>query len=161
MARAVSGLPPNMMRTIPVAARRLTAIWFSMAMAFALWLAPMMIGDQWGADHTKLFITGYVVELSLSMDNVFVIALIFAYFRVPLEYQHRILFWGILGVIVLRAIMIGLGAGESPFLMAEQFGLDQRLGDGGTVNANQRRFGALALLVNGPCHKLFARARLP
>ena len=88
-----------------------TAIWFSMAMAFALWLAPMMIGDQWGADNTKLFITGYVVELSLSMDNVFVIALIFAYFRVPLEYQHRVLFWGILGALVMRGAMIFGGAG--------------------------------------------------
>ena len=88
-----------------------TAIWFSMAMAFALWLAPMMIGDQWSADHTKLFITGYVVELSLSMDNVFVIALIFAYFRVPLEYQHRVLFWGILGALVMRGAMIFGGAG--------------------------------------------------
>ena len=88
-----------------------TAIWFSMAMAFALWLAPMMVGNQWGADHTKLFITGYVVELSLSMDNVFVIALIFSYFRVPLEYQHRVLFWGILGALVMRGAMIFGGAG--------------------------------------------------
>ena len=88
-----------------------TTIWFSMAMAFALWLAPMMIGDQWDTDHTKLFITGYVVELSLSMDNVFVIALIFAYFRVPLEYQHRVLFWGILGALVMRGAMIFGGAG--------------------------------------------------
>ena len=88
-----------------------TTIWFSMAMAFALWLAPMMIGDQWGTDHTKLFITGYVVELSLSMDNVFVIALIFAYFRVPLEYHHRVLFWGILGALVMRGAMIFGGAG--------------------------------------------------
>jgi tellurite resistance protein TerC len=88
-----------------------TTIWFSMAMAFALCLAPMMIGDQWGDDHTKLFITGYVVELSLSMDNVFVIALIFAYFRVPLEYQHRVLFWGILGALVMRGAMIFGGAG--------------------------------------------------
>ncbi|MBT6660402.1 MAG: hypothetical protein HOB00_08960, partial [Verrucomicrobia bacterium] len=77
-----------------------TAIWFAMAMAFALLLAPTMIGAQWGTDHTNLFITGYVVELSLSMDNVFVIALIFTYFRVPQEYQHRVLFWGILGALV-------------------------------------------------------------
>ena len=68
-----------------------TAIWFSMAMAFAFLLAPMMIGDQWGSrSHPSSFVTGYVVELSLSMDNVFVIALIFTYFRVPLEYQHRV-----------------------------------------------------------------------
>ena len=87
-----------------------TTIWFSMAMAFAFWLAPVMVGDQWGTDQTKLFITGYVVELSLSMDNVFVIALIFTYFRVPLEYQHRVLFWGILGALVMRGVMILSGA---------------------------------------------------
>ena len=88
-----------------------TTIWFSMAMVFAFWLAPMMVGDQWGSDQSKLFVTGYVVELSLSMDNVFVIALIFAYFRVPLEHQHRVLFWGILGALVMRAAMILGGAG--------------------------------------------------
>ena len=87
-----------------------TAIWFAMAMAFALLLAPTMIGPQWGTDHKKLFITGYVVELSLSMDNVFVIALIFTYFRVPQEYQHRVLFWGILGALVMRMVMILSGA---------------------------------------------------
>ena len=60
-----------------------TSIWFSPSMAFAFWIAPAMVGEQWTGDHTKLFITGYVVELSLSMDNVFVIALIFSFFRVP------------------------------------------------------------------------------
>lgn len=59
---------------------------------------------------TKLYITGYLVEKTLAMDNVFVISLIFSYFAIPRKYQHRVLFWGILGVIVLRAIMIGLGA---------------------------------------------------
>ncbi|MCH8857349.1 MAG: TerC/Alx family metal homeostasis membrane protein, partial [Proteobacteria bacterium] len=54
--------------------------------------------------------TGFMIEKSLSMDNVFVIALIFSFFAIPRLYQHRVLFWGILGVIVLRAIMIGLGA---------------------------------------------------
>ena len=87
-----------------------TTIWFSMAMAFAFWLAPAMVGEGWQAAHTKLFLTGYVVELSLSMDNVFVIALIFTYFRVPLEYQHRVLFWGILGALVMRGVMILSGA---------------------------------------------------
>lgn len=58
----------------------------------------------------KLYITGYLVEKTLAMDNVFVISMIFTYFAVPRLYQHRVLFWGILGVIVLRAIMIGLGA---------------------------------------------------
>ncbi len=56
------------------------------------------------------FLTGYVVELSLSMDNVFVIALIFEHLRVPLIYQHRVLFWGILGALVMRGTMIGVGA---------------------------------------------------
>jgi tellurite resistance protein TerC len=57
------------------------------------------------------FFTGYVIELSLSMDNVFVIALIFQHLRVPAQYQHRVLFWGILGALVMRGSMIGLGAG--------------------------------------------------
>jgi tellurite resistance protein TerC len=56
------------------------------------------------------FLTGYVVELSLSMDNVFVIALIFEHLKVPLIYQHRVLFWGILGALVMRGTMIGVGA---------------------------------------------------
>jgi tellurite resistance protein TerC len=56
------------------------------------------------------FFTGYVIELSLSMDNVFVIALIFAHLRIPLHLQHRVLFWGILGALVMRGAMIGVGA---------------------------------------------------
>lgn len=56
------------------------------------------------------FLTGYVVELSLSMDNVFVIALIFQHLKVPAIYQHRVLFWGILGALVMRGLMIGIGA---------------------------------------------------
>jgi len=63
-----------------------------------------------GRDSAVEYVTGFVVEKTLAMDNVFVIAMIFAYFAVPRLYQHRVLFWGILGVIVLRAIMIGLGA---------------------------------------------------
>jgi tellurite resistance protein TerC len=56
------------------------------------------------------FLTGYLLEQSLSLDNVFVIALIFSYFRIPLAYQHRVLFWGILGALVMRGIMIALGS---------------------------------------------------
>ena len=63
-----------------------------------------------GAQSGTEYFTGFLIEKSLSMDNVFVIALIFSYFAIPRQYQHRVLFWGILGVIVLRAIMIGLGA---------------------------------------------------
>ena len=63
-------------------------------------------GEQSGVD----FLTAYIVEYTLALDNIFVIALVFTYFAIPREYQHRVLFWGILGVIVLRAIMISLGA---------------------------------------------------
>jgi tellurite resistance protein TerC len=65
---------------------------------------------QIGADEAKIYVTAFVVEKTLAMDNIFVIAMIFTYFAIPREYQHRVLFWGILGVIVLRGIMIGLGA---------------------------------------------------
>ncbi len=56
-----------------------------------------------GREEATEFLTGYLIELSLSLDNVFVIALIFAYFRVPLEFQHRVLFWGVLGRCDARA----------------------------------------------------------
>jgi tellurite resistance protein TerC len=58
----------------------------------------------------QLYLTGFAVEKTLAMDNVFVISLVFTYLAIPRMYQHRVLFWGIIGVIVLRAIMIGLGA---------------------------------------------------
>lgn len=63
-----------------------------------------------GASATQKYLTGYVVEKSLSVDNIFVIAMIFSYFAVPRMYQHRVLFWGILGALVMRGAMIGLGA---------------------------------------------------
>jgi tellurite resistance protein TerC len=65
---------------------------------------------QIGREAAVEYVTGFVVEKSLAMDNVFVIALIFSFLAIPRQYQHRVLFWGILGVIVLRAIMIGVGA---------------------------------------------------
>ncbi len=86
-----------------------TGIWFTCAILFAFVGAPAMV-PSWTKDDSVLFITGYIIELSLSMDNVFVIALIFGYFRVPPEYQHRVLFWGILGALVMRGVMIGFGA---------------------------------------------------
>ena len=85
-----------------------TAVWFASAMAFGFFVAPATV-DSWTKQDTLTFVTGYIIELSLSMDNVFVIALIFAYFRVPFEFQHRVLFWGILGALVMRGVMIGLG----------------------------------------------------
>lgn len=58
----------------------------------------------------QLYVTGYLIEKTLALDNGFIISMVFTYFAVPCKYQHRVLIWGILGVIVLRAIMIGLGA---------------------------------------------------
>ncbi len=83
----------------------LSAGYIGVAVLFGSWLWSRL-----GAQSGMEFFTGYLIEKSLSMDNVFVIALIFGYFAVPRQYQHRVLFWGILGVIVLRALMIGLGA---------------------------------------------------
>ncbi len=82
-----------------------TALWFALAMAFAA-----LIKFNRPKGEAIEFVTGYIIELSLSMDNVFVIALIFTYFRVPLVQQHRVLFWGILGALVMRGVMIGAGA---------------------------------------------------
>lgn len=63
-----------------------------------------------GSTSGKEYFTGFIIEKTLSVDNIFVISLIFSFFHIPRMYQHRVLFWGILGVVVLRAIMIGLGA---------------------------------------------------
>ena len=63
-----------------------------------------------GTRATVKYLTGYVIEKSLSVDNIFVIAMLFAFFAVPAIYQHRVLFWGILGALVLRGVMIGVGA---------------------------------------------------
>ncbi|MEQ1519022.1 MAG: TerC family protein, partial [Usitatibacteraceae bacterium] len=79
--------------------------YISISLLFGVWVW-WFLGAQSGTEY----FTGFLIEKSLSMDNVFVIALIFSYFAIPRQYQHRVLFWGILGVIVLRAIMIGLGA---------------------------------------------------
>ena len=82
-----------------------TALWFSLAMVFA-WALVLIRGHQEALE----FVTGYIIELSLSMDNVFAIALIFGFFRIPGLQQHRVLFWGIVGALLMRGIMIGAGA---------------------------------------------------
>jgi tellurite resistance protein TerC len=79
--------------------------YFAISLGFGGWMWYEM-----GQEKASLFITGYLIELSLSMDNIFVISLILTYFKIPREYQHRVLFWGIIGVIVLRGIMIAAGA---------------------------------------------------
>jgi len=94
----------------------LSSVYIGLGLAFGFWvwwsfdnLKPEGVGLA-GAEAATLYWTGFIVEKTLAMDNVVVIAMIFTYFAVPRIYQHRVLFWGILGVIVLRAIMIGLGA---------------------------------------------------
>jgi len=88
-----------------------STLWFMMAMAFGFFALPELYsGETEAADKPMEFITGYILELSLSMDNVFVIALIFTFFKVKPEYQHRVLFWGIIGALVMRGLMIGVGA---------------------------------------------------
>lgn len=82
----------------------MSAFYITLGLAFGGWVWWYM-----GPTEGLNYVTGFVVEKSLAMDNVFVIAMIFSYFAIPRLYQHRVLFWGILGVIVLRAIMIGFG----------------------------------------------------
>lgn len=82
-----------------------TAVWISLATCFGLglWLFR-------GSDQALAFAAGYVIEYSLSMDNIFVFVLIFTYFAVPAAYQHRVLFWGIMGALIMRGVMIAAGA---------------------------------------------------
>lgn len=86
-----------------------SAIWRSLIW-IALSLGFNAIVWRWqGPDQGIDFFTGYLIEYSLSVDNIFVFVLIFAYFRVPPQYEHRVLIWGILGAILMRGIMIWLG----------------------------------------------------
>jgi tellurite resistance protein TerC len=80
-------------------------VWISLALSFAGFILY-----QFGLNHAKLFLTGYLIEMSLSIDNLFVFLLIFSYFKVPKKYQHRVLFWGIFMALVLRMVMIFAGA---------------------------------------------------
>ena len=84
---------------------KLSALYISLGVAFG-----GFVWYQLGQQPAVEYLTAFVVEKTLALDNVFVIALIFTYFAIPRQYQHRVLFWGILGVIVLRGIMIGVGA---------------------------------------------------
>ncbi|MBM5573376.1 TerC family protein [Deefgea sp. CFH1-16] len=84
---------------------KLSAFYITAGLLFGGWVW-WYLGSVSGMEY----FTGFLIEKSLSLDNVFVISLIFTYFAIPRIYQHRVLFWGILGVIVLRAIMIGVGA---------------------------------------------------
>lgn len=98
-----------------------TGIWVTVALCFNVFVY-FLYGHNWfgwtelhshqlsGQEAAVQFFTGYVIEKSLSVDNIFVMAMIFAFFRTPSEHQHRVLFWGILGAVVLRGLMIAVGA---------------------------------------------------
>lgn len=79
--------------------------WISIALAFNTWFA-----FEYGTEHGIQFLTGYLIEKSLSVDNLFVILLVFSSFKIPARYQHRVLFYGVLGAIVMRGIFIIIGA---------------------------------------------------
>ncbi len=83
----------------------LSFLYIGLGLAFGAWVW-WQLGPQSGIDY----LTGFAVEKALAMDNVFVIAMVFGFFSIPRLYQHRVLFWGILGVLVLRAVMIAAGA---------------------------------------------------
>jgi tellurite resistance protein TerC len=92
---------------------KLSAFYISIALAFGVWVyfqKTAAFGAEIGADLTMKYYTGFFIEKALSIDNIFVIGLIFTTFGIPRKYQYRALLWGIIGVIVLRGIMIGLGA---------------------------------------------------
>jgi tellurite resistance protein TerC len=81
-----------------------TVVWVTLALLFCLGLRGLR-----GEKESLEFLTGYLIELSLSMDNIFVIVLIFESFRIPSEQQHRVLYWGILGALIMRGLMIWVG----------------------------------------------------
>src|SRR4051812_32200947 len=89
-----------------------SAVWIALAMIFAGLLFGPLGWELFGAARGQKaleFITGYLIELSLSVDNLFVFLLIFSYFKVPPKYQHRVLYWGVLGALVMRVTMIFVG----------------------------------------------------
>ena len=82
-----------------------SAVWVTLAMIFA-----GLVFHYQGTERGFEFLTGYLIELSLSVDNLFVFLLIFSYFKVPARFQHRVLFWGVMGALVMRLTMIFVGA---------------------------------------------------
>ncbi len=89
-----------------------SAVWVILALIFNVFIYYDM-GEQKALE----FFTGYLLERSLSVDNIFVFVLLFSYFKVPALYQHKVLFWGVLGALILRAILIGIGS-----IMVAKFG---------------------------------------
>ena len=82
-----------------------SAVWVALSLLFAGGIALL-----WGSGAALQFLTGYVIEKSLSVDNIFVFVMLFGYFAVPPKYQHRVLFWGVLGALVMRGTFIAAGS---------------------------------------------------
>src|ERR671932_196654 len=82
-----------------------SALWVALALGFGLWVAQAR-----GRDDALAYLAAYLTEESLSLDNMVVFVAIFAYFGIPAKYQHRVLFWGIVGALIMRGLFIGLGA---------------------------------------------------
>ena len=89
-----------------------SAIWVTLALAFNVGVYFLK-----GQESAVEFLAGYLLEQSLSVDNLFVFLLVFSYFKVPADYQHKVLFWGILGALIMRALFIGIGT-----VLITQFG---------------------------------------
>ncbi len=94
--------------------------WISLAVAFSF-----LLSFWHGSETAELFIGGYILELALSVDNLFIFVLVFAHFNIPPKYQHRVLFWGILGAVIMRAIfiIIGVAAVDRFTILLPVFGL--------------------------------------
>ncbi|MES2984733.1 MAG: TerC family protein [Pseudomonadota bacterium] len=84
---------------------KLSAFYISMGLLFGVF-----VYYELGSQAAESYYTGFIIEKTLSLDNIFVISLVFSYFAIPRQYQYRVLFWGIIGVILLRALLIGIGA---------------------------------------------------
>lgn len=95
-------------------------IWVGLAVAFSF-----LLSFWHGSETAELFIGGYVLELALSVDNLFIFVLVFAHFKIPSQYQHRVLFWGILGAILMRAffIIVGVAAVDRFTILLPLFGV--------------------------------------
>ncbi len=95
-----------------------SVVWLALALAFGalIWQVPAVVDRVDGETAALEYVTGYLIERALSVDNLFVFVVIFSYFHVPPRYQHRVLFWGILGALLMRGAMIGTGV-----LLIQQF----------------------------------------
>ena len=95
-----------------------SAVWVLLALTFAggfYWYTLGKFGPEVAERSVLEFLTGYVLEYSLSVDNIFIFVLVFSYFGIPAKYKHRVLFYGILGALLFRAIFIGLGSALMQF----------------------------------------------